>query len=211
MKTILSSIVLVATINAIGTAIPATAGELQAIKIQSTKNLDRSPSNVNSALVATLGDSSRPRKKSYVSLMRTFGKNVKSPVEAIKDQTISEGAIMGKIVVSDNISIRPFISAGTGSIATDFGTIDFESASYGVSATYDLNIQDSGFIPYGGIGYASNKLTIPRNKDFDKTTSGIYVELGTDYEFTGSSIVLNANYKLQDGGGVFGLAVGYGF
>ena len=188
----------------------ATAGELPA---NSTNG-----GNVNPTLIAQAQpESSRPKQKNYVSVTSSFGRVLKGE-QGVSDQSLNEYGITGKIGVSDNISIRPFISAGTKSsrLVGNFGSVDLEftNATVGVAATYDLNLSNSEFTPYGGIGYSSSLAkanVVGSNQSIERSTSGVYLELGTDYQLPNSQIVLNANYKLQDGGGLFGISVGYGF
>jgi hypothetical protein len=184
----------------------ATAGELQA-NSTNVNGADRSQSILNPRLIAqTANESSRQKKKkNYVSLTSNFGKTVKSPIPGIKDQSISEGAITGKIGISESISIRPFIAAGTGNVSG----VNFENATFGASVTYDLNIPNSDLTPYGGIGYATSTLKVPLTS-LERSTSSGYIELGADYQLPDSNIILNANYKLQDGG-TFGISAGWGF
>ena len=188
----------------------ATAGELPA----NSTNGNSSPSLIAQAQP----ESSRPKQKNYVSITSSFGRVLKGE-QGVSDQSINEYGITGKIGVADNISIRPFISAGTESsrVVGNFGSanLEFTNATVGVAATYDLNLSNSDFTPYGGLGYSSSiakaNLVGSNQSLIERTTSGVYLEVGTDYQLPDSRIVLNANYKLQDGGGLFGISVGYGF
>jgi opacity protein-like surface antigen len=189
----------------------ATAGELPA----NSTNGNSSPTLIAQAQP----EASRPKQKNYVSVTSSFGRVLKSGFEGIADKSINEYGVTGKIGVSENISIRPFISAGIGSSRENLGfstpiDVEFTNATVGVAATYDLNLSNSDFTPYGGIGYSSSvaKASVAgSNQSIERTTSGVYLEVGTDYQLPASNIVLNANYKLQDGGGLFGISVGYGF
>lgn len=125
---------------------------------------------------------------------------------------VGGGSLIGvnaKFKVADSISVRPFVQFGTityGAFGNDSVTI------FGASATYDLNIPRSDFNPYAGVGYQSGPgsknvgfgLSIP-----SPITSGIYFEVGTDYNIS-DSIALNASYRIKDGGS-FNLGGAYRF
>lgn len=198
-------ILVAATATAINSSL-ATAGELQA-NPTINGDLDRSPSSINQSIIArTPTDTSQQKKRNYVSLTKNFGKIVKSPTALINDQSLDEAGITGRIGISDSISIRPFIAVGTGNVSG----INFENATFGASVTYDLNIPNYDFTPYGGIGYATSTLKVPTLTSLDRSTSSGYIEVGADYQLPDSNIVLNANYKIQDGG-TFGISAGWGF
>jgi Outer membrane protein beta-barrel domain len=124
--------------------------------------------------------------------------------------SLSNGAtglgVNGKIGVSDNISVRPFASYYNFSIPGNNLNITF----VGAAATYDLNFSQPGqprnaFTPYAGLGYqailASGNIG---NNVANGAGSGLYGEIGTDYQLN-ESFVLNANFRIQ---GLGGLSVG---
>jgi opacity protein-like surface antigen len=220
---LLWKIPLLAAIGAIGTVLPATAGELQATNVKVTADGDRGGSISNPDLVAQTSteSSGKTRKKYYVAPTIVFGNTItSSAISTFGTRSITQFGVTGRIGVTENISVRPFISFGSGSSKETIGLtpvdVSYSTTTYGLSATYDLNLPNSEFTPYGGLGYASNSVsssfsTLGNTANPPvNSKSGVYVEIGTDYQVA-DSIILNANYKLLDGGSLFGIAVGYGF
>jgi outer membrane protein W len=110
----------------------------------------------------------------------------------------------GKVGVSENISVRPFASYYSFSAP---GNNNVNITFLGAAATYDFNLGQSlnGFTPYAGLGYqailASGTIG---NNVAQGAGSGLYGEIGTDYQLN-ESFVLNANYRIQ---GLGGLSIG---
>lgn len=222
MKTFLSAIALLTTVTAIATISPATAGELQARNIKVNSNIKASQPIVKPALVAQTPTDSleKPKKKYYIAPTISFGQQVNTSVAGQTipgtGATITSYGVTGKIEVSDNISVRPFFTSGSGSSSTlslpgFTGNVNYSTTTYGLAGTYDYKLPNSNFTPYGGAGYYSasvntsvtpNIVSIPSNNQ-----SGLYFEVGVDYQVS-DSIIVNANYKSING---LGIAVGYGF
>lgn len=223
MKTFLSAIALLTTVTAIATISPATAGELQARNIKVNSNIKASQPIVKPALVAQTPTDSpeKSKKKYYIAPTISFGQKVNDAsfggiTIPGTGATITSYGVTGKIEVSDNISVRPFFTSGSGSSPTlSFpgftGNVNYSTTTYGLSGTYDYKLPNSNFTPYGGAGYYSASVnasvtpnigSIPSNNQ-----SGLYFEVGVDYQVS-DSIIVNANYKSING---LGIAVGYGF
>jgi hypothetical protein len=94
--------------------------------------------------------------------------------------------------VADNISIRPF--------ATFYSNYGVSVTAVGASATYDFNLDDGSganpFTPYGGIGFYGVSASA---SGFTGNSSGVYFEVGADYDAT-ESITLNVNHRFREGG-----------
>jgi Outer membrane protein beta-barrel domain len=131
-------------------------------------------------------------KKSYVGVGVTSISNV------------TGFGIVSRIGVSDNISIRPFIS-----ILGSSGDTSLYLA--GASATYDFSLSNSDFTPYAGLGYGVVGIT--NGIANANLASSIYGELGADYN-AAESVSINGTYKYffsGGGGNSLGLGVGYRF
>jgi outer membrane protein W len=137
------------------------------------------------------------------------------PSQAGEDKKIYVGAgasflgdttafgLVSKVEISDNISIRPFIS---------FLGSSGDTSAYllGASATYDFGVPGSSLLPYGGIGYAAFTAT-------DGTTtvnlaSSLYGEAGADFNVA-DNFTINGNYRYYTGSndGSFSLGAVYKF
>jgi outer membrane protein W len=137
------------------------------------------------------------------------------PSQAGEDKKIYVGAgatflgdttgfgIVSKVGISDNISIRPFIS---------FLGSSGDTSTYllGASATYDFGVPGSNLLPYGGIGYAAFSVS-------DGTTAvnsepSLYGEAGADFNVA-DSFTINGNYRYYTGSrdGSFSLGAAYKF
>lgn len=222
MKTFLSAIALLTTVAAIAIATPAVANELQARNIKVHSNTNASQSIVKPTLVAQTPTDSleKPKKKYYIAPSISFGQRLEA---SFGGQTIpGAGAsitaygVTGKIEVADNISVRPFFTSGSGSSATlsaagFTGNVNYSSTTYGVAGTYDYQLANSNFTPYGGAGFYSNSVNTSVTPNIlgvgTSSQSGLYFEAGVDYQVS-DSIIINANYKSING---LGIAVGYGF
>lgn len=110
--------------------------------------------------------------------------------------------VNGKFKVADSISVRPFVQ---------FGSVSgINITYYGASATYDFSLPQSEFQPYAGVGYLGATASASfAGTSVSASTSGIYFEVGSDYNIS-DSIALNANYKFRDSG-YFSLGGGYRF
>ncbi len=179
MNKILSTLAIISPLAAIVVAYPAQAKDLNV-----TISPDSSQTMVNLPLIAQAAPDSSSSKKNYVGPIIGFGNN------------ITVYGVTSKFAVSDNISVRPFFQFGTGSSGPVTGSISL----FGATATYDFGFPQSEFSPYAGIGYLSGSVTasVP-GTTISGTGSGIYFEVGTDYNVS-DSIVVNANYKFRDGG-----------
>ncbi|WP_373542172.1 outer membrane beta-barrel protein [Chamaesiphon sp.] len=104
--------------------------------------------------------------------------------------------VNAKFKVSDNISVRPFIQFANRSV----GPVSASVTLYGASASYDFSLPSTDFSPYAGIGYlAATGSASFQGITYSATDSGIYFEVGTDYNIS-ETIALNANYKFKDDG-----------
>jgi hypothetical protein len=113
-------------------------------------------------------------------------------INFINDTTLY--GVTSRFRVADNVSARPFVQfANSGA-----GTLGL----YGVGVSYDLNIPNSGLVPYIGGGYV-----VASNTGNFIVKSADYLELGTDYNAS-ESIAINANYKTNSW---FNFSVGYRF
>jgi hypothetical protein len=113
-------------------------------------------------------------------------------INFINDTTLY--GVTAKFRVADNVSARPFVQfANSGA-----GTLGL----YGVGVSYDLNIPNSGLVPYVGGGYV-----VASNTGNFIVKSADYLELGAEYNAS-ESIAINANYKTNSW---FNFNVGYRF
>jgi opacity protein-like surface antigen len=121
---------------------------------------------------------------------------------------IGGGTLFGvtsKFKLVDSISIRPFVEFASVSGGGQSASVTL----FGLGATYNFHISDSGFTPYAGIGYGGvaasasgvGSIVLP---------VGVYFEVGTDFNIA-DSIVLNGNYKFLQGGGFFNIGAGLRF
>ncbi len=179
MNKILSTLAIISSLAAIVVAYPA-----QAKDINVTIDPNSSQTIVNPALIAQAAPDSSSSKKNYVGPTIGFGNN------------ITVYGVTSKFAVSDNISVRPFFQFGSGSS----GPVSANVTLFGTTATYDFSLPQSDFSPYAGIGYLSASATVSvPGASFSGTGSGIYFEVGSDYNVS-DSIAINANYKFRDGG-----------
>jgi hypothetical protein len=96
--------------------------------------------------------------------------------------------VNSKFGVSDNVSVRPYVQ---------FGSVAGVSlTNYGATATYDFSIPKTDFAPYAGIGFGGLTGSAGGSSG---STSGLIVELGSDYNAS-DSFVLNANYRILTNG-----------
>ena len=104
--------------------------------------------------------------------------------------------VNAKVKVSDNISVRPFLQFASRS----YGPVSASITFYGASASYDFSLPRSDFNPYAGLGYLGATGSVSyQGTTYSATDSGIYFEIGTDYNIS-DTIALNANYKFKDSG-----------
>ena len=221
MKLFLSAIALLTTVAA-ATISPATAGEVPTRNIRVNSNINEPQPTVKPVLVAQTPTESRtkPKNKYYIAPSISFGQRLEASfggqIVPGTGATLTAYGVTGKIEVADNISVRPFVTFGSGSsptlsVAGFTGNVNYSSTTYGVSGTYDYTIPNSDFTPYGGAGFYSNSVNTSVTPNIfgvgTTSQSGLYFEAGVDYQIS-DSIILNANYKSVNG---LGIAVGYGF
>jgi outer membrane protein W len=112
--------------------------------------------------------------------------------------------VNSRFSLSDNISIRPFISFLGSSGSTTLYLA-------GASATYDFKQLTPSLTPYGGIGYGF--LGVSDGTNTANLSSSIYGEAGVDYSLA-NNFLINGNYKYffaGDDGGALSVSAGYRF
>ena len=154
---------------------------------------------VSACLLLGVGSATAQEKTSYVG-----------PSIGINNSGNILYGVNAKFKVADSISVRPYIQFLSKSFGDGFNA---SATYYGVSATYDFSIPQSNFQPYAGIGYFGTNLSGSGSVGSTASTSvdsGIYLELGSDYNIS-DVIALNVNYKSRNGGGYFSFGGAYRF
>jgi opacity protein-like surface antigen len=196
---LVGSFTLISIGNAIAGEVPTIPTATTANNITPAADLDLSKPTATSYSISQSLGSSAPSKANYVGVSLGFG---------------DVGTLYGinsKFGISDSISLRPFVQFGSRTVSNGFASANLSLTAFGASATYDLNIPNSEFRPYAGIGYASISGTVSAGgQSFSGGSSGIYGEVGSDYNLS-ESIVVNANYKFLSGGGFFNIGGGFRF
>lgn len=172
------------TLLVAGSAVAATTPN-----VENTTNLTTSQDG--SYLISEGLSSDSSSKKNYVGPTISLGSGA------------TLFGVNSKFGATDNISVRPFFQ---------FASVDGASVSfYGASATYDfVSPQSTMFTPYAGLGYIG--VTVSAGS-FSGSGSGLYGEVGADYNAS-DSIVLNTSYRSilsAGGGGYFSIGGGLKF